>query len=176
MSIYEIQEWNETIDSSNTLRPLFTFVPDAEFVEYLQQNHGPIVITIDGTIYYDGQRYATCISSANFPTFGANYFEATNKYVMVVHTDFTLFPETNGVMRIDYGVRAPAPGPCALQTLTLEGFDDEGPYMYDPSKVGPEQPDDKRVVGNTWSLIMIGLFALIFLVITTAIIYNRYVL
>lgn len=173
---YEIHEWNETIDSSNQLRPLFTFTPDTDFVAYVQENPGPILIDIHGTTYYDGQKFGTCISSADFPTFGPNYFEKSRNYVMVVHTDFTLFPERPGTMTINYGVRTPTLGPCSYTTLTLEGFDDEGPYHYDPSKVGEEQPDDKRVVSNTLSLVLIGFIALIVLIITTIIIYNCYVM
>lgn len=174
---YEIKEWNETIDSSNRLRPLFTFIPDTTFVNYLQENPGPLLIEIHGTDYYDGQRFGTCISTAEFPTFGPNFFEATNKYVMVVDTEFTLFPKTSGHFTIDYGVRTPTIGPCSYKTLTLERFDgDDGPIHYDPSKVGPEQPEDKRVVSNTVLLILIGVFALLILVITTILIYNRYVI
>ena len=172
---YEILEWNETIDSSNRLRPVFTFIPDTSFVNYIQENPGPILIEIHGTDYYDGQKFGTCISSADFPTFGPNYSEATKEYVMVVDTDFTLFPSNKGTMTIDYGVRTPTLGPCSYKTLTLERFDGEGPFKYDPSKVGEEQPDDKRVVSNTVYLILIGLFALLILIVTTILIYNRYV-
>ena len=74
---------------------------------------------------------------------------------MVVNTDFTLFPKSNGTMTIDYGVRTPTPGPCAYTSLTLEGYNEDGRYHYDPSKVGEEQPSgDKRVHRNTLILIM----------------------
>ena len=182
MSRYEIHEWNETIDSSNTLRPLFTFTPDSDFLKYVQENPGPILLNIHGTNYYDGQKYATCISSANFPTFGPNYFKATTNYVMVVHTDFILFPQEPGYMTINYDVRAPTPpllGGCNYKTVSLEGFDDdEG--MYQMSKLHPslqeEPPADGRVQSNTYTLILIGVFALLILFVVTAIIYKRYVL
>lgn len=175
-STYEIHDWNETIDSSNRLRPLFTFTPDPEFITYIHENPGPILINLSGTVYYDGQRFGTCISSADFPTFGPNYFQATNNYVMIVHTDFTLLPKQAGKMTIDYGVRTPTLGPCSYQTLTLESFDEDLPkHYYDNIKVGEEQPDDNRVLGNTVSLILIGVIALILLIITTSLIYKRYV-
>ena len=95
---------------------------------------------------------------------------------MIVHTDFTLLPKQAGKMTIDYGVRTPTLGPCSYQTLTLESFDEDLPkHYYDNIKVGEEQPDDNRVLGNTVSLILIGVIALILLIITTSLIYKRYV-
>lgn len=178
-STYDIHEWNETIDSSNRLRPIFTFTPDTEFIKYIQENPGLILIEISGTTYYDGQRFGTCISTADFPTFGPNYYNVSKKYVMVVNTDFTLFPENPGKMTINYGVRTPTLGPCSYQTLTLEGYDgEEGPFIRpeDDVRMGEEQPDDHRVIKNTLSLVTIGLIALIILIITVFLIYKRYVI
>ena len=50
--MYTINGWNEIIDSSNMLRPIFTFVPDVQFLEYIHTNSNPLFIDISGTNFY----------------------------------------------------------------------------------------------------------------------------
>lgn len=180
MSKYSILQWNQTIDSSNSLRPIFTFEPDTAFESYLQDNPGqPILLMIEGTDYYDGQQYGTCISSADFPTFGPNYARMTNQYVMVLHTEFTLYPRQPGTMSILDGVRAPALTPCAYRTMTTESYQHPSPLSTavsgDEPPTPPSDASDKVCV-NMGSYIVVGTIALVVLVIIFWWVYQRYVM
>lgn len=167
-TIYDILDWNQTIDSSNRIRPLFTFEPSPTFIAYLNENPGPILITLDGTTYYDGQRFATCLSTSHFPTFGPNYFEATRQYAMVVHTDFTLYPPQAGTMTVDFNVRTPTLGPCSLQTVSIESFD--------ASRVeAPSSSSSSVKIGNRGCLILIASVALLVLLLATFFLYRTFV-
>lgn len=179
--LYPITQWNETIDSSSRLRPLFTFEPDIKFVQFLTDNPDrPFYIRLDGTDYYDGLRQATCISSADFPTFGPNYYNATRQYVMVVHTDFTFFPENKGSMTIitdvkDMNVDSPS-GNC----LSKEDFhDDIGSFMLSkaagaPPSTLPPRSSSASISGGHMMLVV--LLSLLILLLAVSIIYQRYVL
>jgi len=168
MSSYIIKQWNQTIDSSNVLRPIFTFEPDNDFLNYIYTNPGPIQVMIQGTDYYDGPQYATCISSADFPTFGPNYFQVTNDYVMVLHTEFTLYPKNMGTMTILYNVRIDM-GNCAYRTLTTEH------YEMSPKTTSTEDDDSTVVRTTNWYLI-IAVVTLLTLILVICGVYKMYVL
>lgn len=175
MSKYNIHQWNQTIDSSSTLRPIFTFSPDEHFLNYINTNPGPVSILIEGTDYYDGQQYATCLSTANFPTFGPNYFQSTEDYVMVVDTDFSLYPKTPGVFFISYDVRGGYPGSSCLKTVTLERFENENEGDLNEEYQDNDDPQKRACVNLGWYIIC-GVIALIILVIIVSIIYKCYVI
>lgn len=107
MSEYQIHQWNQIIDSTNVLRPIFTFVPDAQFLDYILNNPGTILLQISGTGIYDGKQYATCTSSYDFPNFGPTYFQTTKQYVIVLHTSFVTYPFQNGSFIISTNIRSP---------------------------------------------------------------------
>ena len=178
MSKYSIHQWNQTIDSSNTLRPIFTFDPDADFLMYLQDNPGqPILLFIDGTDYYDGQQFGTCISSADFPTFGPNYARVNkDTYVMVLHTQFSLYPRTPGSMTILYDVRSPALSPCAYKTMSTESY--TAPTHSDvvaTTVTEDDHPTDKGGRVDMRSYIIVGSIILVLLILIFAWVYKCYV-
>jgi hypothetical protein len=107
MSVYQIHQWNQIIDSTNVLRPIFTFVPDSNFLEYILNNPGTLLLQVNGTGIYDGKQYATCTSSSDFPNFGPTYFDTTKQYVMVLHTSFVTYPFENGSFTISTDIRHP---------------------------------------------------------------------
>lgn len=181
MSKYSIQQWNQTIDSSNSLRPIFTFQPDADFISYLKNNPGqPILMSIEGTDYYDGQQFGTCLSSADFPTFGPNYARVNNNYVMVLQTEFSLYPRTPGTMTILYDVRSPALTPCAYRTMTTESFEappsSEKTSMPHPlTTVADKDPPSSPHANLAWS-VTIGLIALLVIILIFWWMYQCYVM
>lgn len=180
MSKYSIRQWNQTIDSSNTLRPIFTFQPDANFVTYLNDNPGqPILMFIDGTDYYDGQQFGTCLSSADFPTFGPNYARATNNdYVVVLHTEFSLYPRSPGSMSILYDVRSPALMPCAYKTMTTESYKPPASSTtVDLKADGDDDPDsNQKARVDMRSYIVVGFIILLLLILIFAWVYKCYVM
>ena len=180
--LYPITQWNETIDSSSKLRPLFTFEPDVQFLQFLSDNPDrPFSIRLDGTGYYDGVRQATCISTSDFPTFGPNYYNATRQYVMVVHTDFTFFPSDMGTMTIITDVAEMNDASTCLSTPLKEGFDEDmTAFMLSKAR---GTPPALRPMGSSPTpkssmtyLILVGMLSLLILLVAVSIIYQRYVL
>lgn len=131
MTTYIIKKWAETIDCHNVLKPMFTFVPDDLFLEYLLTQSGPILIEILDCPVYNGLHYAMCISSADFPSFGPNYYDVTKEYTMIVDTSFTLFPNKNeyGKFRISMNIRS-------FHTIDITSDDDK--------KKNPSIPKNKN--------------------------------
>lgn len=135
MSEYQIHQWNQIIDSTNILRPIFTFVPDPDFLKYILNNQGSIILLeISGTGIYDGKQYATCNSSYDFPNFGPTYFETTKQYVMVLHTSFVTYPFENGSFTISTNIRHPVDVNEIVQPYTLqEPFTQEDDIISQPN-------------------------------------------
>jgi len=144
MTTYTIQKWNETIDCSNILRPIFTFVPDDPFIEYILTNPNPILISIiNCPVYNNGLYYAMCISSADFPSFGPNYYEITKEYVMVLITPFTLFPKNGeyGEFKLITNIRTPD----ILQTQEdFKKKTNKENFHYDTYDKNEETSDDDK--------------------------------
>lgn len=156
MSSYKITSWNQIIDQQNTVRPLFTFVPDLEFLNYLHLNPNPIAIRISGSQWYDGVRYASCHSSKDFPNYGPNFFAVTENYVMVLNdVEFSFFPDpkTEARFQIDSSIRSEDLVCIDLQeestTNIKESFDI-------PPELG-ESVEDQSV----WHIIIIIILALV---------------
>lgn len=110
---YKITSWSQVIDSDNILRPVITFEPDLDFLAYLQDNHysNPIAVCIQGSQWYDGNHFATCLSSKDFPAYGPNYFSVTRNYVLILDdVEFSFYPGTTGdaaTFTINFSVRSP---------------------------------------------------------------------
>ena len=120
MSEYQIHQWNQIIDSTNVLRPIFTFVPDTQFLDYILNNSGTILLHVEGTGLYDGKQYGTCTSSYDFPNFGPTYYETTQQYVMVLHTSFITYPFENGSFTLSNTIRRPKNVNKITQPYTLQ--------------------------------------------------------
>lgn len=115
MSSYTITSWNQVIGANNQLHPLFTFVPDLEFMNYVENNPNPIRIELLGTQWYDGKHFASCYSSKDFPNYGPNFFSVTDNYVMVLNDiEFSFFPDVSkvGSFKIDMSVRSSSDWSC----------------------------------------------------------------
>jgi hypothetical protein len=174
-SSYEIHEWNQTIDASNRIRPVFTFSPDPQFIMYIQKNPGIILMEIKGSTYYDGQHFGTCLSSADFPTFGSNYYEDTKSYVIVLDTDFTDTPSSGGNMNIvEYAVRTPPTN----QQLHKDDDHERNPSNFtdtSSSTVNGHGSEYERTSVSTIFLIVMGIITFIIIITATLLIYYRHI-
>jgi hypothetical protein len=160
MSEYQIHQWNQIIDSTNILRPIFTFVPDPDFLKYILNNQGSIILLeISGTGIYDGKQYATCNSSYDFPNFGPTYFETTRQYVMVLHSSFVTYPFENGSFTISTSIRHPANVNEINTPYTLqEPFEQEDDIIL-------SQPDHSFIYFMILTLCLLILILLLFVYI-----------
>jgi hypothetical protein len=160
MSVYQIHQWNQIIDSTNVLRPIFTFVPDSNFVDYILNNPGTLLLQVKGTGIYDGKQYATCTSSSDFPNFGPTYFNTTKQYVMVLHTSFVTYPFENGSFIISTNIRHPKD----VNTI-------EAPYQSqepEPEKIMTQefyQEDDFQQPTQTFIYILVSILSLLILLL-----------
>lgn len=157
MSSYEITSWNQIIDQQNIIRPIFTFVPDLEFLKYVQVNSNPIAIRLKGSQWYDGVHFVSCHSSKDFPNYGPNFFDVTDKYVMVLNDiEFSLFPDPKkqvAVFQIDMAIRS--------QDLTCIDLEDiEIPKTMESFKI-PFQLGDSVQDKSVWQTVIT--FLLIFI-------------
>jgi hypothetical protein len=136
---YRITSWNQVIDSTNTIRPIFTFTPDIDFLQYLQENQNPIAICLNGTNIYDGNHFVSCYSSKNFPNYGPNFYSITQNYVMILDdVRFTLSPNTEASFQINMMTRQPE-----MSCIDLENEDTEiqEKFMI-PQKIGDSVQDN----------------------------------
>jgi hypothetical protein len=177
--MYKINGWNEIIDSSNTLRPIFTFIPDLKFLNYISTNSNPLFITINGTNgIYDGKQYAYCISSSDFPNFGPNYYDVTKNYVIVLQTDFTFFPNQNqlGQFEILDNVRFQQQTPSSTNEEDFEDIPLTSPSP--PSSLSPplspSSHDDDESHNNHVSVIFwVFISILIILLVMSTVLYFK---
>lgn len=169
MSVYQIHQWNQIIDSTNVLRPIFTFVPDSNFLEYTLNNPGTLLLQINGTGLYDGKQYATCTSSYDFPNFGPTYFETTKQYVMVLHTSFVTYPFENGSFTISTNIRHPKNVNEIVDPYTSSLTDEiVSPYtlMQEPEILTQEfYQDDLQQPTQTFIYVLILLLSLLILIL-----------
>lgn len=164
MSSYKITSWNQIIDQQNIIRPIFTFVPDLDFLNYLQLNSNPIAIRLNGSQWYDGIHFVSCYSSKDFPSYGPNYFDVTDHYVMVLNDiEFSLFPDPKqqvAFFQIDMGVRS--------QDLTCIDLED-AQKIKEPFNI-PYQLGDSTQDKSIWQtvitvlLIIVGVFIIGFVI------------
>lgn len=171
-STYHIKKWNQIIDNTNILRPIFTFIPDESFLNYMANNKNPIQIIITETNVYDSRQYATCSSSVDFPTFGPNYYNTTNEYVMVLHSDFITYPLQNGKFMIDDSIRNGDQTTFSYENEIKndpEDFQDE--FFGEEVRENFDQVDKKQlqklniIIWIAVSLFIVAIFIFIFLCI-----------
>jgi hypothetical protein len=173
--VYSIVSWNQIIGPDNIIHPIFTFVPDLQFLKYIQLNTNPIAIHLSGTEWYDGVHFADCYSSKDFPNYGPNFFSVTENYVMVLKdVEFSFFPShQNGpaIFALDLSVRSP--GFERLSSIEITSTPDLingiGPDSLSCTKESfaiPKNVGDSVSDNSNWQniiivfLIIIGLFIL----------------
>lgn len=170
---YSIISWNQIVDNKNILRPIFTFVPDFEFLKYLELNPNPISIVLNGTQWYDGKQFGTCYSSKDFPNYGPNFYSVTEQYVMVLYdVEFSFFPNpsANASFSIDLSIRSPG-----LSCIDLNDDDDNKDKNSSDIQENYNIPFslNETVEDNSiWHKVIIVLLVAILFIIIIALIFN----
>ena len=154
---YRITSWNQIIDSTNTIRPIFTFTPDIDFLQYMQENQNPIAICLNGTNVYDGNHFVSCYSSKNFPNYGPNFYSITQNYVMVMDDVlFSLYPNTESSFYLNIMTRQPE-----MSCIDLDNDEEKQKHIQEkfmiPQKVGDSVEDNST--SNTF------IFYILFLIL-----------
>lgn len=154
---YRITSWNQIIDSTNTIRPIFTFTPDIDFLQYMQENQNPIAICLNGTNVYDGNHFVSCYSSKNFPNYGPNFYSITQNYVMVMDDVlFSLYPNTESSFYLNIMTRQPE-----MSCIDLDNDEEKQNHIQEkfmiPQKVGDSVEDNST--SNTF------IFYILFLIL-----------
>lgn len=134
MPTYNILSWDPVVLKNETFpKPMITFKPDKDFIQYSNENKGTILVTFSGTEspYENTPLIGVVESSGYFPSYRPNYFNDTQNFTITLMSDWFGYPVKNGSMLIQ-GTKgadklpemsppkfvAPKPIPFALEHYT----------------------------------------------------------
>ena len=147
MSNYKILRWDARTDDcswdSLTPRPMIYFEPNTDFVEFVERNNGFVRVTLSntGSTAYDNKTFWGIVEkSANMPDGRLNFYDATQLWVIVLHTMWNSYPPNLGQFNLNKGVVDA--DPRLVQNLKVMG---QRPVMAKPKllkKLTPKLSDD----------------------------------
>lgn len=97
---FTIERWDPVLYENNSVPyTMVYFKPTQEFLDFSNARQNFIAITISNSdTYFNGRKLACIIrSSANFPTYRPNFFNATGYYVAVLLYPWYWYPKKLGV-------------------------------------------------------------------------------
>jgi len=124
MAKYTIHRWDPIVYGNN-INPFPTIYikPDKEFLDFVNENKGAVIVKIDGTnTIYDGKAMVGVVNStASKPTCMPNYFNKTDYYTIGLYAHWYEYPQEN-----------------SLGVATITGL--KGKYKVPPVEVPPYIP------------------------------------
>ena len=128
MESFKIERVGVVDDHCNDgkIKPIVYFKPNTAFLEYAKNNNNMIRVKISDSDTLKGPYWALVDQSRDIPSSRPNLYKETGYYVLILDTQFGLFPKKLGSFTVDEGIVVPKDLKEKLKAGADDGTDADG--------------------------------------------------